>query len=433
MSSSSCNSELNDRGHEKFVELCALCDSGDLSTAERIEFHEHLAGCEVCKRLLVDYRRLVRGTLPLLVGDSDVEGAAGFDEELATTKSRLFASLQGSEAHLGEKVLSRRVGFRKGWRVWAGPALKCAALLMLGTCVGWGGYMVGLKNATRIASVPVEQDQTRELRQQLSDAIRQRDSLRGLVEQRNQELRTASAEVDRQERQSSTLQRLLDESAASLSQAVAAAGSLNSENAALKADREGISRRLEETQANLAKVKQQLDQAEAEGVAFQVESATAAKKIEELNAQVSEEQRLLAADRDIRELMGARDLLLADLFDIDRNGHNKKPFGRIFYTKNKSLVFYAFDLDKQTLVHNAKTFQAWGARATPRGNEDPISLGIFYLDNASARRWLLKLDDPKTLERIDSVFVTIEPEGGSIKPSNRQLLFTYLRGEANHP
>ena len=183
----------------------------------------------------------------------------------------------------------------------------------------------------------------------------------------------------------------------------------------------------------MVKAKGRLDQLEAERVALEVQSATDQRKVEELTAQVSEDQRLLTADRDIRELMGARDLLLADLFDIDRNGHSKKPFGRIFYTKNKSLVFYAFDLDKQTLLHNAKTFQAWGARATARGNEDPISLGIFYLDNANARRWLLRLDDPKTLERIDSVFVTVEPEGGSRKPSNRQLLFTYLRGEANHP
>ena len=60
-------------------------------------------------------------------------------------------------------------------------------------------------------------------------------------------------------------------------------------------------------------------------------------------------------------------------------------------------------------------------------------MGIFYMDNASARRWVLKLDDPKVLEEVDSVFVTIEPNGGSKKPSGKQLLFAYLRGDANHP
>jgi hypothetical protein len=60
-------------------------------------------------------------------------------------------------------------------------------------------------------------------------------------------------------------------------------------------------------------------------------------------------------------------------------------------------------------------------------------MGLFYKDSATAQRWVLKLEDPKLLEQIDSVFVTVEPEGGSNKPSGKQFLFSYLRGEANHP
>jgi hypothetical protein len=433
MSSSSHHSELTDRGHEKFVELCAVYTSGSLDAAEQMELNEHLAGCDECQKLLADYRSLVHDAIPLVADRSSVGHLVGYDLELADTKRRLFASLPADKSQSNGKARFRWQGLWKHGRLFTSPALRYAALLTLGTCVGWAGYMVGIKNSTRSASVPIEQDQTRALRLQLSDAIRDRASLRGLLEHRNQELQTVRAEIDRQVRQSATLQQVLNESEASQSQAAATAGRVNNENTALKAEREEISRRLDEAQSNVLNTKQRLEQLEAERVALQVESSTEQRRIEELNAQVSEQQRLLAADRDIRELMGARDLLLADLYDVDRNGHNKTPFGRIFYTKNKSLVFYAFDLDKQTLVRNAKTFQAWGARATARGNEDPISLGIFYLDNANARRWLLKLDDPKTLERIDSVFVTVEPEGGSRKPSNRQLLFTYLRGEANHP
>ena len=54
-------------------------------------------------------------------------------------------------------------------------------------------------------------------------------------------------------------------------------------------------------------------------------------------------------------------------------------------------------------------------------------MGVFYEDNTSKKRWVLKFDDPKALATIDAVFVTVEPNGGSHHPSGKQLLFAYLR------
>jgi hypothetical protein len=51
-------------------------------------------------------------------------------------------------------------------------------------------------------------------------------------------------------------------------------------------------------------------------------------------------------------------------------------------------------------------------------------------------RWLVRVyvgRDPNVLGQIDAVFVTIEPNGGSRKPSEKPLLFAYLKVEANHP
>ena len=39
----------------------------------------------------------------------------------------------------------------------------------------------------------------------------------------------------------------------------------------------------------------------------------------------------------------------------------------------------------------------------------------------------------ESIAQIDAVFVTVEPEGGSTKPSGKPMLFTYLRLEPNHP
>ena len=146
---------------------------------------------------------------------------------------------------------------------------------------------------------------------------------------------------------------------------------------------------------------------------------------------MGKQEQLLAHDRDIRELMGSRDLYISEVYDVADNGVTKKPYGRIFYTHGKSLIFYAYDLDQPLGVRMAKTLQAWGRRGSDR--QQAINLGIFFEDNVSKKRWVLKLDDPKTLAQIDAVFVTIEPQGGSQRPSGQSLLFASLGVEPNHP
>jgi hypothetical protein len=152
--------------------------------------------------------------------------------------------------------------------------------------------------------------------------------------------------------------------------------------------------------------------------------------LDQRDGELAEGQELLEHDRDIRELMGARQLYMADVRDVSGAG-TAKTYGRVFYTKGKSLIFYAFDLDTQPGLQNASSFQAWGRRGPDK--QQALSLGIFYEDNVSKKRWVLKADDPKTLEDIDAVFVTVEPNGGSHHPSGKQLLFAYLRVNPNHP
>jgi hypothetical protein len=147
-------------------------------------------------------------------------------------------------------------------------------------------------------------------------------------------------------------------------------------------------------------------------------------------AEVAKSQELLEHDHDIRELMGARDLYMADVHDVSRTGTHK-TYGGVFYTKGKSLIFYAFDLDAQPGLQNARSFQAWGRRGPDK--QQAQNLGIFYEDSVSKKRWVVKSDDPKTLEDIDAIFVTVEPNGGSHHPSGKPLLFAYLRVSPNHP
>jgi hypothetical protein len=155
------------------------------------------------------------------------------------------------------------------------------------------------------------------------------------------------------------------------------------------------------------------------------------RELEQKQEEIARGQELLEHDRDIRELMGARDLYIAEIHDVSGTGETNKTYGRVFYTKGKRLIFYAYDLDAQPGIRNASTFQAWGRRGPD--NQQARNLGVFYEDNLSKKRWVLKADDPKTLQDIDAVFVTVEPNGGSPHPSGKPLLFAYLRVNPNHP
>jgi len=140
-------------------------------------------------------------------------------------------------------------------------------------------------------------------------------------------------------------------------------------------------------------------------------------------------QRQLAMG-DVPNLMGARQLHVVDVRDSGPNGKPGKAFGRIFLTEGKSLVFYAFDLNDPTKNGSKKTYQVWGQTEGRAGSVR--SLGFLNVDNKAQQRWVLKSNDAATFKEVNSLFVTVEPQGGAKTPSGQRLLFAYL-GEANHP
>jgi hypothetical protein len=77
-------------------------------------------------------------------------------------------------------------------------------------------------------------------------------------------------------------------------------------------------------------------------------------------------------------------------------------------------------------------FHVWGKREG--SNQQPRSLGIFYSDDNTQKRWVFRLNDPKILNEIDAVFVTVEPPGEKRgHPQGHQLMYAYLRAQPNHP
>ena len=293
----------------------------------------------------------------------------------------------------------------------------------------------GASAVRTLPSKPTSEPQTQPplsvFQQQLSDAGHDHQVLLAQMAERDKMIERLRRAL---EEQASELRQVRGEQAA----LQIASGKSEEEKRELAANQSIVNQKLaiaestvEKTQKELNAWKARRSQEEASAGALQAKIRELTQQLRDKEGTIDAQQELLAHDRDIRELMGARDLYLAEVFDVAKTGATQKPYGRIFFTKGKSLIFYAFDLDRQSGFKNASSFQAWGQRGADR--EDSLDLGVFYEDNISKKRWVLKFDDPQKLDQIDAVFVTLEPHGGSQRPSSKPLLFAYLRVRPNHP
>jgi hypothetical protein len=205
-----------------------------------------------------------------------------------------------------------------------------------------------------------------------------------------------------------------------------------SELAALQAQAQGDAQSASNLRAQVAQLQQRINDGQATLAANEL-------RIHDLNAQLTtqaasfgREQEMLSVGRDVRDLMGARNLHIIDVHDANGSGKDRPSFGRVFYTEGKSLIFYAFDLDDKKVLNANYSYEAWGERL---GQPSSVkSLGVLYVDDKAQRRWSLKVDDPRQLAEINSVFVTLEPRRGDAdKPHGQRVLYAYLGGEPNHP
>jgi len=308
-----------------------------------------------------------------------------------------------------------------------------AATIVLATSMGWFGYRLGTERATNVPLIVAQTPARNVSPTGDPDAafLKERESLSAQVEERN---RTIARLTDKVIRQTAEVERLLQERQKLNDSLQKAQTERDQENSG----REALGRNLQESQAELAREKKDLEALQKQRAddalreaEVEVRLAKFSDLLKDRDATIDEQRALLAHDKDIRDLMGARELYIAEVLDIGRNGETKKPVGRVFFTKGRSLIFYAYDLDQQPGLRNASTFQAWGRRGPDLGQS--TNLGIFYMDSAAHKRWVMKSNDSKSLQQIDAVIVTVEPKGGSQKPTGKQLLFAYLRVEPNHP
>jgi hypothetical protein len=438
--------------HEQFLELCAASTAGELAEEERRKLDEHLLSCASCREALKQFQDTVTTAVPAIAaglpqGDpqsdkswSQDKAEAALFERLSKEDSRAGSRQTRKELIDGSEPSHHRAYFpsRFGWgQLW----MTYAAAILLFLALAISAYRVGIRRGADIATnVPATQGPGKDsLEAQLSDLSHDRDTLGAQLASRDKAIDDLKQQV---EWLKAAENERVEQSAASQKEkenqlAVQEAGA-NARLADLqkKLDAEGRARsddssRAATLEAKLAELTQQLQERD-ETVAAQARQLQSREgTIDQQQARLAEEKELLDHDRDIRELMGARELYVAEVIDVGKDAATKKSYGRIFFTKGRSLIFYAYDLDRQPGVKNASTFQVWGQRGPDR--EQALNLGVLYEDSVSKKRWILKFDDPQKLAQIDVVFVTVEPNGGSAKPSSKPFLYAYLKVNPNHP
>ena len=419
--------------HRMFKELCALAQGNTLTDAERQELERHLQHCSLCRKIHAEYSLISTEGMPLLAAhyaqDQEIER---WDDGRA--RHRLFARMQETAQHGPQLVRAKLPRFP-----WLDPTKSRAAAAGIAACimaaVAVGAYHLGGlvrepgKPSSAVASVPVE------------DVTSKRKAAEALLDTQAAEISRLQKQLSREEMELSKL-RATARAAEDYANALLASNSENQEQFHVVSEqRERLALQLRDAEQAYQNAQLELTTIRAEHDRVLLRAASLASRVDELTAaahdqerKLSDDQQYLASDRDIRELMGARKLYIADVFDVDSRSRTRKPYGRVFYTQNKSLIFYAFDLDHEPGVKSASTFQVWGQRDNELEQKShPMNLGILYMDSESNRRWVLRFDDPKQLAEIDAVFVTVEPRGGSQKPTGKPLLYALLRKEANHP
>jgi Putative zinc-finger len=422
--------------HEEFLELCASAVAGELTADELARLDAHLAGCADCRRVKGEYEAATRAGVAALAEDFAWREEAVDGSWSAENAEKAFFKHwdEGQEAKPGKRFTYRPSQIR--WRdIW----MPFAAAVLLALALGIAAYKTGVQRGTDVVrTVPLPaKDPDSSLEERASDAGYERAQLEARLAENAKVIRDLQRELADQSR-------VVDSVKAA---EVGAGRPSKSREPVLRGASAANAKQEEElptAQAKLAELQKTLETATAQRDENARQAAVLEAKVDELtqlvkdreqaleqrDADVAKGQELLEHDRDIRELMGARQLYMADVRDVSGTGTDK-TYGRVFYTKGKSLIFYAFDLDAQPGVQNASSFQAWGRRGPDK--QEAHNLGIFYEDNVSKKRWVLKASDPKTLEDIDAVFVTVEPNGGSQHPSGKPLLFAYLRVNPNHP
>jgi len=410
-----------------------MAAAGEISAAERQELMTHIEECVACRKTLAEMKDIHATWLPEREGFEIKRSFAAESKLRQLVLQR--ASAEGAQFSGDARLPAVPVSHlpRPFYQRPLHPLLAVAAGILV-VLAGVGIY--GRRNLhgsvpqplAAVQSVAVDAQHPAVSDSEASQLEVMRENARQTqLAQQKLEAALKEAQADRQR-----LQRQLEA-------AEQRAGTLDQSNAAAVQEVAELHAQLDSARANESYAEQQLaawkastSERQTELTLVEGENRDLREKLAQQTASADRERELMAAGREIRDLIAARNLHIIDVYDTSGEGKTQRSFGRVFYTEGKSLVFYAYDLPLSRPA-TKYAFYAWGKK-DGSGEVKVRNLGIFYNDDQAQKRWVLKITDPRVLSEIDSVFVTLEKtdDFGSA-PTGKKLLSAYLGSPANHP
>jgi hypothetical protein len=374
--------------HDDFRKLGALAAIGQITASEHEELSAHLRECPECREAYADYSRILRQDLPqadpgrFRSKQSSLHPAS--DTEL---RERFLARTRANGADFSPEVEGRIIVDRK-------PAPVVRMRLAIGGAATVVVIAVGLTLALVIhakktmAARPVDP----------AALVSRNEFLQRQLEEATHKVAALSNEVSALSARDGDLTSALKEKDARLADAKRDLDQLSAELDQMRTQNSTLVAAREQDQSAVAELKnrvQTLEGSNANSVAAMVDLQD---KIHLLNAALEQqseklamESQLTSVSSDVRQLMGARNLHIIDVHDVNGTGKSTKSFGRVFYSEGQSLVFYAFDLPNGKLTPAKYHFQAWGQL---EGQAQSVrNLGTFSIDDREQHRWILKVSD----------------------------------------
>jgi hypothetical protein len=416
--------------HEYFRQLSALAAIGQLSSDEDRELGQHLIDCAGCREASEGYAHVIQRQLPQadpirwrmkslvpeLTSDADVR-----DRFIARARA------EGVEFSAAVEEPRRRRPRLRFWSEWHWRTVIATAAVTAVIVFGFATFRSRGINATFVAvndgevawprqqealkkRIAALEESVRASSERLADVQRAASIDGDLLAKTQNQLAVAQEEAHR-------LETDLDNSRSEYAELMSSDQQKDTLVANLRVQNE---KELKENASNLSTVVIQEARIRELNNALEVQASN-----------FERERELMTASKDVRQLMGARNLHIMDVHDTNGAGESAKAFGRVFYAEGQSLIFYAFDLPSGKLTPAKYTFQAWGEKESV--SHSVRNLGTFSVDDHEQRRWVLKVNDPKILRGIDSVFVTAEVQGDKGEPRGKKILYAYIVGEPNHP
>jgi hypothetical protein len=399
--------------HDRFEEFASLAAIGELSPEEREEFLRHQKTCAQCREVVAETSSLA--ATAFLAGAPKEEDAAAESGRHRRLRDGIARSLPGV---VPVSLIDRYKHL---------AAAGVAAAFLLGAGVG---AAVGLRRASSVSVVKTPIEVASSAKTETPDS--------SISEDESARLETVVAELQKRvEQTGGENQALRDKLTLSDQHTTELETRLSEIEKQSNAQAQEVIQAhndLSAARGELSQAKDSLFASQGKIESLQLVLADKDARLTEVSASVDRERQMLSQGREIRDIMGARDLHIVDVIDRDGKGRARKAFGRAFYTQGKSLIFYAFDLPAKSTADGKFVYAAWGSNSNNLNSKVAHSLGIFYNDDQAQHRWAMKFDDPKLLEEIDTVFVTLEPTDRSFTtPTGKPILEAYFGTPPNHP